>query len=74
MTQPPNAPLTDLQIDAFLDGQLWVLKRGSDTARLAARIIRQLYAERRKLREQNAALLTAMGATDMKHTERVRKG
>ena len=56
-----NEPLTDDQIDAFIEGKLWVLRKGTDTARTAARIIRKLYEQRRELRNEVAALRAKLG-------------
>jgi hypothetical protein len=67
----PNPALTDDEIEAFILGKLWVLRKGTETTRQAARIIRRLYDDRRKLRDEVGALKAAMGMDETKHTERV---
>jgi hypothetical protein len=58
MTRHRDAPLTDLLIDAFLMCQKTkaAFMRGTDTMRMAWRILWRLYYDRRDLRRENAAL------------------
>lgn len=60
MTRHPDPPLTEDQIDAFIDSQAkrHTLLNGSDTSRMAWRILKRLYFDRRDLRRENAALKT----------------
>lgn len=67
-------PLTDEEIDAFIEGRIWVLKKGTDTARTAARVIKRLYEDRRRLREEIARLKAKSGLKgDERWQQRVSK-
>jgi len=58
-----DAPLTEDEIDAFLDNpkKRHTLLNGSDTSRMAWRMLRRLYFDRRDLRRENLALKTRLG-------------
>lgn len=68
-----NPPLTDDQIDAFIEGRIWVLRKGTDTGKMAARIIRRLYEDRRALRAEVAELKARMGMETTKWTDKATK-
>ena len=58
MTKHPDGPLTDDDIDRFFDDpkKRHTLMSGSDTSRMANRILRRLYFDRRDLRRRVAEL------------------
>jgi hypothetical protein len=74
MTKHPASPLDDDIIDAFLDSpkKRHTLMNGSDTSRMAWRILKKLYYDRRDLRGKLAELEgTRLGGSETNWTTKV---
>ncbi len=71
----PDGPLTDDDIDAFFDSpkKRHTLMNGSDTSRMAWRILKRLYFDRRDLRRELAELKRISPEVQVKWSNRVQE-